>query len=314
MTFVNSSSTGETWLWNFGDRKVSTSKSPAHTYDAPGTYQVVLKVDDKDSQTCTHVVTVVDTVPTYVCNHDTLPIYVFEDVLFSAMVFNPNNDSITCNWTAQPACAVTVDSTGKKWKVYFTKAGEVEITMRLTLNGITTTQTRTYSVVDKKGTAVLMKTADNRLLRQRVFIQPTRTEEITTLTYPEGMAIIDAIQDTLQEVNGYTYRLNELKTILPQLEGFRIAYGKIYFRTVDGLYVSDVKGENINMIDPRPISALYTDTYTGINRLYWATQTGVYYMPLVDHPLNQFDNTKIKLLNDQSDIIRIAVDTIARLR
>ena len=81
VTFLNVSSVGEEWLWHFGDRDVSSVKSPTHTYTTPGTYQVELKVDNKDSYTCTHMITVVDTVPTYTCDHDSLSIVEFEDVL-----------------------------------------------------------------------------------------------------------------------------------------------------------------------------------------------------------------------------------------
>lgn len=314
VTFLNSSSTGEEWLWHFGDRNVTAIKSPTHIYDAPGTYQVTLKIDNKESWTCTHSITIVDTVPTFISDHDSLSIYVFEDVTFSAQVFNPNEDSLDCVWTAEPACAATVRSTDKTWCVYFTQPGQVTITMNLTLNDVTTTQQRTYMVEDKPTTAVLMMDENNTMLRQRVFLNSTRSEEVLPLTYTEGQTILSATQDTFQTVNGFDFRLSELKTILPEMTGFRIANGKIYYRTTDGLYISDVKGNNINIIDPRPISALYTDTYTGINRLYWATENGVYYMPLIDHPQNMFDNTKIELLNDQSAIVRLAVDTTKRLR
>jgi gliding motility-associated-like protein len=41
--FVNNSSNGITYLWDFGDGNTSTAFAPAHTYTAPGAYQVVLK-------------------------------------------------------------------------------------------------------------------------------------------------------------------------------------------------------------------------------------------------------------------------------
>ncbi len=314
VTFVNASSKGDEWLWRFGDLAVSSSKSPTHVYSAPGTYQVTLRVDDKDKYMCTHMITIVDTIPSYVSDHDSLTLYAFEDVTFSAQVYNPKNDSVILHWTAQPAYAVTVDSTGMDWKVYFAQAGKVEVTMELTLNGKTTTQTRSYTVVDKKTTAVLMQDNAGAMLRQRVFFAPDRAEEVLELTYAEGKEVLANMQDTLQMVNGYTYRLSELKAILPEMLGFRIAYGKVYFRTPDGLYIAGVQGDNINVIDSHPVSALYTDTYTGTNRLYWASATGVHYMPLVDHPLNQFDTTKIATLNNRSNILRLAVDTTYRYR
>ena len=42
--FYNNS-TGDEFLWNFGDGATSTSRSPAHTYHKAGVYQVTLKID-----------------------------------------------------------------------------------------------------------------------------------------------------------------------------------------------------------------------------------------------------------------------------
>jgi PKD repeat protein len=39
---------GFTYSWNFGDNSTSTQASPSHTYAAAGTYNVTLKVTDKD--------------------------------------------------------------------------------------------------------------------------------------------------------------------------------------------------------------------------------------------------------------------------
>lgn len=314
VTFLNTSSVGEEWLWKFGDGDMTGSKSPTHTYKAPGTYLVSLKIDDKESRTISHSITIVDTVPCFLSDHDTLSIRAFEDVTFMAQVFNPNSDDIICYWTAEPACTAVIDSTDKKWKVYFTRSGKVDITMNLTLNDVTTVLTRSYTVEDKPTTALLMMDKKQQMTRQRVFVNPARSEEITPLTYSEGQSILQSMQDTLQTVNGYTYRLSELQTIVPEMIGFRIAYGKIYYRTDAGLYISDVMGNYINTICPEPVGAVFTDTYTGANRLYWATSDGVYYMPLVDHPMNQFDIEKIDLLNEQADVIRLAVDIVARLR
>lgn len=44
--FVNNSSEGESYLWQFGDGEVSTEYTPEHTYTAPGTYTVTLTVDN----------------------------------------------------------------------------------------------------------------------------------------------------------------------------------------------------------------------------------------------------------------------------
>ena len=314
VTFVNSSSDGETWLWRFGDHNVSGAKSPTHKYDAPGTYQVTLTVDNKDSRVCSHMITVIDTIPTFISDHDTLPIQVFEDVTFRSQVFNPKNDAIDYLWTIEPSQYTTVDSTGNKWQIYFTKAGNYTTTMRLTLNGVTTEVQHHYTINDRSLPALLLLDSDNNFHRQRLLFEEERAEEVTPLTYQEGRHILLTTQDTLQTINGQVFRLSELKQILPDMLGFRIAYGKVYYRTQEGLYLANLQGDYINPITDTPVTALYTDTYTGANRLYWATETGVYYMPLVDHPMNQFDRSKIALINNRNNITRLAVDTIKRLR
>ena len=45
--FTNHSSSGEDWLWSFGDGATSTLRSPSHVYKHNGTYRVSLKVDNK---------------------------------------------------------------------------------------------------------------------------------------------------------------------------------------------------------------------------------------------------------------------------
>ncbi|MGB4078010.1 MAG: PKD domain-containing protein, partial [Prolixibacteraceae bacterium] len=43
--FLNLSSTGSSWQWDFGDGTTSTEKDPVHKYAEPGTYTVALKAD-----------------------------------------------------------------------------------------------------------------------------------------------------------------------------------------------------------------------------------------------------------------------------
>jgi hypothetical protein len=42
VTFTNTSASGTSWLWNFGDGTTSTAQSPVHTYSANGIYTVSL--------------------------------------------------------------------------------------------------------------------------------------------------------------------------------------------------------------------------------------------------------------------------------
>jgi len=46
VAFTNTTSSGVSYLWNFGDSQTDASISPNHTYSSPGTYVVVLTVTD----------------------------------------------------------------------------------------------------------------------------------------------------------------------------------------------------------------------------------------------------------------------------
>ena len=61
VTFANQSSSGEEWEWTFGDGSTSTLRSPSHTFRNPGTYLVMLKVDNKKSKMASKQITVYDT-------------------------------------------------------------------------------------------------------------------------------------------------------------------------------------------------------------------------------------------------------------
>ena len=47
----NSSGSGLTYLWDFGDGSGKTSSHPSHTYQAPGQYSVTLTVTDSLGRT-----------------------------------------------------------------------------------------------------------------------------------------------------------------------------------------------------------------------------------------------------------------------
>lgn len=60
--FTNQSVQPYSWLWNFGDQTTSTQYSPAHQFNAPGTYTVKLVVSNPlGSDSVTHTITVTPT-------------------------------------------------------------------------------------------------------------------------------------------------------------------------------------------------------------------------------------------------------------
>lgn len=59
VVFINNSTEGSAYAWEFGDGSTSTDVAPEHTYDQPGQYTVVLTVNDG---VCTATTTIVITV------------------------------------------------------------------------------------------------------------------------------------------------------------------------------------------------------------------------------------------------------------
>ena len=293
--FSNLSSGGEEWEWAFGDGATTTIKSPSHTYKRPGTYRVVLKVDKKNALTKTAEITVFDTVPTFVCADSVFTIY--QDYTFEANVYNPYNYTIEYEWDFPDTI---VSTTGSAITGYFTEAGQAEVTLRVTMNNETTVITKTFDVQNSVTNALLIRTEDGDY-RQRIFGE--RAEDIQEDA--SAAPLLDAEQDTIQLYNGWEFRLSDLKDVFPELEGFHIANRKIYFRA-NGLWVANIDGANIVQIDELPCSALVLDTRFD-NRIYWANEDGVWYMPFVGSDNNKFV-TIPTLLNELEGVTKLALD------
>ena len=85
--FNNTSSAGEKWAWDFGDNATSVTKHPSHIFKKPGEYLVTLMVDSAKHNTYSRVVTVYDTIPTFVTSTDSICHYT--NVVLTANVYNP---------------------------------------------------------------------------------------------------------------------------------------------------------------------------------------------------------------------------------
>ena len=294
--FTNLSSSGEEWEWSFGDGATSTLKSPGHTYKRPGSYLVVLKVDKKNSLRETKEITVYDTIPTFVCEDSVF--YIYKDYTFTANVYNPYNYDLELIWDVPDPTAIM---SGMSITCYFTEPEkETEVSLAVILNGDTTEIVKSFYIHDQKTNSVLMRTPDGDY-SQRIF--DDRAEEVKPLEDPSP--VLNKEQDTAQVYNGYEFRLSELKTVFPELEGFKIASRKIYYRA-NGLWVSNIDGSYPVQIDPLPCAALTLETQYN-NRIYWANEQGVWYMPFVGSDNNKFVTTPV-LLNAYTDVTKLAAD------
>ena len=302
--FSNLSSSGEEWAWSFGDGATSTLKFPSHTYTKPGTYTVILKVDDKSSWTATAELVVVDTIPTYVCSDSVFTI--FKDYTFTANLYNPYNYDVEYEWSLGEyesyahLTDTTAGWTANTLSLYFIQANpSITLSLRVILNGDTTLVKKSFNVTDRATNSVLMRTPEADY-RQRIF--GARSEE-----YKEDAtadSLLTAEQDIQQVYNDSTFTLENLQQTFPGIRGFHIANRKIYFRT-DGLWVANIDGAYQVQIDERICDAMTLDLTD--NRIYWANADGVWYMPFIGSDNNQFV-TKPTLLNPLTDVTKIAAD------
>lgn len=298
VTFSNLSSTGEEWEWTFGDGATSTLKSPSHTFKQPGEYAVILKVDQKNRWTAYRKIVVLDTVPAFTASDTAF--YIFRDYTFTAEVYNPYNYDVHYTWYLGDTVAA-VDQAALK--CFFTRPAESEkVKLVVVLNNDTTVIERNYQIRDDVAHSVVFRTPQADY-RQRIFGE--RAEECKVDA--SAKLLLDAEQDTLQVYNSDTFRLSELKLIIPDLEGFHIAKRKFYYRTSTGLWVSNIGGTYAVLIDGTPCAAMTLDDKKD-NRIYWANERGIWYMPFVGSDNNKFVTVPV-LLNTISTVTKIAVDS-----
>lgn len=310
--FTNISTSGEEWEWSFGDGGSSQVKNPSKIYKQAGTYTVTLKVDNKARWTKTASITVYDTVPSFTCSvagADTLGIDMFEDVTFTAQVYNPYNYTVEYEWNVLSNVLYTQLSgtnTESTYRLYFEQAGANAggVQLTVTVNGVTHDTLRIFKVNEVKTSSLLMMTEDSTYYRQRIF--GGRSELPFHISGDDaGIAIIDAAQDTAQTYNGKNFSLSELRQVFDNLLGFNIASRKIYFRMDEGLFVSNIDGSYTEPIYIGKVLAQSVDIVN--NRLYWSTPDSVLYMPLIGSENNKF-TTQPVTLNYIEDVVKLAID------
>lgn len=313
VAFTNLCTEGEEWLWNFGDNSTHLAKNPKHIYKKPGTYLVTLMVDSAKYNTCTKQITVYDTVPTFVCSSDSVLHY--QDVKFTANVYNPFNHTLTYDWQVSDNCEVlSSTTTGKELKVYFkSPADEETVHLHLTFNGVEHNITKTFVVHLTQAPAIVMKQNDGTIVRQRIF--KDRIEDIKP-GLAEDNALLAVTSDTQVNFNGKLFTANQLDEDITGFAGMTIQHMQLdamaqkwYIHTTEGLWVANFDGSNIVLIDSAATGAIHADTNR--NRLYWATASGLKSMPLVKSKNNQFTSTTVNY-NQLDNITLIAVDNNLR--
>lgn len=165
--FTNGTEEGEEWNWNFGDGSTSPSKSPSKIYKKPGTYTVVLKVDDKASRTCTQTINVLDTVPAIGVS-DSI-VYYYQKVTLTADAYNPYSRETSYQWQLpESATMLNGELQDRKIDVYFSRLGEQKVICTLTLGETTYPLEATINVADTAARALVMA-RDGKIMHQRIY-------------------------------------------------------------------------------------------------------------------------------------------------
>lgn len=168
--FTNHTAEGEKWEWNFGDGTSSSSKNPSKIYKKPGTYTVILKVDEKNHRSYSKTITVIDTVPVIELLDDSL-VYYQQPTRLHMSAYNPYNNEMSVEWSlGEDATLVKGKLTDNTISVRFTKHSQpVSVSCVLTLGNKTYPCSKEFYVNDTLAPSLMMATADGQLLRQRIF-------------------------------------------------------------------------------------------------------------------------------------------------
>ena len=295
ITFSNTSSAGESWTWTFGDNTTSLLKNPKKIYKKPGTYMVTLMVDSAKHQTRTKSITIYDTIPTFVSSSDSILHY--QDVTFTANVYNPFNHELIYDWVLPEDCQIVAGScTSNNITAYFTTIGKKSVKLNLTQKDTPYTIEKEFDVHLTQAPAIVMRKSDYTAVRQRIIND--RLEHPNSAT-PEDVRLIELTNDTVVTFNGKTFYASQMANTIAGFSGLTINHIQIdamaqkwYVTTPDGLFVANMNGSNMVLLDPQATGAIYVDMER--NRIYWATSNGLCAMPLIKSKNNQFTTTPVQ--------------------
>lgn len=308
VAFTNLCLEGEEWLWTFGDNATSLAKNPNHIYKKPGTYLVTLMVDSAKYNTCTKQITVYDTIPTFVCSTDSILHY--QDVTFTANVYNPFNHTLTYHWILPDKCEIvsgTLDNFAIT--VFFTYPLQDSVQLLLTQKDTTYSIKKAVKVHLTKAPAIVMCKTDHTIIRQRLIND--RIEQPTTFTTDKDLYVIEHACDTAVTFNGKTFYASTLASTITGFNGLTIQRVQLdamaqkwYITTSDGLWIANFDGSNLVSIDENATGAIYVDINR--NRIYWASADGLYAMPLIKSINNRFTTTPVQYNNlNNIDLITV---------
>ena len=260
--FSNTTENGEDWAWSFGDGTTSTSKSPSKIYKKPGTYTVVLKVDDKASRTCTKTITVHDSVPAIGLS-DSI-IYFYQSVQISVDAYNPYSHQTSVQWEL-PANAKLIagELTDKQITVCFTQLDAQNVKCAYQ-QGEKAYQLDTTIQVEDYAARSLVFARGKLIYHQRIYdygyeeaiAYPVAASAITAPSAlcctDDWLYIFNADRTTAGTLSGYDLVNDKTETLAQNVQaaeqqGFDhgyVANGLVYWTAADGIYQLDINARN----------------------------------------------------------------------
>ena len=260
--FSNTTENGEDWAWNFGDGTTSASKSPSKIFKKPGTYTVVLKVDDKATRTCTKTITVHDSVPAIGLS-DTI-IYFYQPVQISVDAYNPYSHPTTIQWEL-PANVKLLEGelTDKSIRVCFTQLGDQNVKCAYQQGEKEYKMDTTIQVVDYAARSLVFARG-KQIYHQRIYdygYEEARAYSVgaSAITAPSALCctddwlyIFNADRTTAGTLSGYDLVNGKTETLAQnaqaaEQQGFDhgyIANGLVYWTAADGVYQLDINTRN----------------------------------------------------------------------
>ena len=308
VTFTNTSEAGENWVWTFGDGSKSTLKNPTHVYTAAGTYVVELMADSNRNRKVSHVLEVLDSIPTIYLASEIVPQYT--SVTIKASFYNPGKSTVTYKWSVDEDIFVFTQGSLTSDSIigYFTDFDRTtEVGLTLTIGDKTTVTERTIVLTDNEAPYVLMQAADGELWRQRIY---NGTYE-DARPYDGDASELDDANDSTATLNGIYYDIHDMPVLTDkqisalQVDGIN---RKLYLILEDGVYVANANGDNLTCITQTTAYTLLLDSER--NSIYWTTDDGVFVMPIISNPQNTISEqlrNKIKCINLVAQVERMTI-------
>ena len=308
VVFSNISDAGESWLWTFGDGGKSSLKNPTHVFSSTGTFVVELLTDSNKNRKVSHILEVLDSIPTIYVESPIVPQYT--PVTLKASYYKPSNTSVTIAWSVDPSLFVLTEGelSGDSIIGYFTDYNrDTEIVMTITIGSKTTEARCTLTLVDNEAPSLIMQAADGTLWRQRLYDGYYESHK----PYEGDASVIEPANDSTATLNGVTYDIHAMPVLADkQISALQTdaVNRKLYLIMEDGLYIANANGDALALIVETKAYTLLVDAER--NSVYWSDAEGVKVVPLVTNPQNIISEqlrAKIKTVNTIQNVKRMII-------